>query len=399
MTISTLPLSYCTNVHPGRSLEEVLSGLERYTLPIRQRCAHPIAAGLWLAHSVVQQLQSDPRSLVRLREWLQRQQLPCYTLNAFPYGDFHGDRVKEQVYRPDWTTPQRAEYTLHCARVLAELLPDNATGSLSTVPLGFKSLADTPHFVERCAENLRQTALALHRLHLETGRLIRLALEPEPLCVLETTAETVAFFRRLRDGCSSSEQRAAIETHLGVCFDVCHQAVEFEDVAASVHTLAREHIGIHKVHISCALHVDHPADDTARAALAQYIEPRYLHQTFARTATSVLSRVDLDAELTNNPPPEFRRAAAWRVHFHVPVDAEQLGPLRTTRPQLLQALAAVAELDEAPHLEVETYTWGVLPGGGATDLVEGIARELLAAHGWLEDLRARQRLAGCRSTS
>src|SRR5688572_27309437 len=110
MSLSALPLSYCTNVHPGRSLDEVLAGLERYTLGIRQRFGHPLAAGLWLAEPVIREL-TDTAAQDRLRGWLRHHELPCYTLNAFPYGDFHSDRVKEQVYLPDWTSPARRDYT------------------------------------------------------------------------------------------------------------------------------------------------------------------------------------------------------------------------------------------------------------------------------------------------
>jgi len=400
MVLSTLPLSYCTNVHPGRSLDEVLAGLERYTLGIRQRFGSPLAAGLWLAQPVICELTATRANFDRLRDWLLSHELPCYTLNAFPYGDFHSDRVKEQVYLPDWTEPARRDYTLQCAKLLAELLPEGADGSISTVPLGFKALvghfwkpgfsesraslvdearlSEKPGFIDRCIEQLIDTARGLQQLHHDTGRVIRLAIEPEPLCVLETTAETVAFFHRLRDRAARDGAHEAVEQHLGVCYDVCHQAVEFEDVAASIRQLARDRIRINKVHLSCAIHVDRPADPETRTALARYIEPRYLHQTFARTATGVVSQVDLDEALTNDPPEEFRTASAWRVHFHVPVDAERLGPLRTTRPELQQALAVLPELDYAPHLEVETYTWEVFPGGGRTELVEGFARELMA---------------------
>jgi sugar phosphate isomerase/epimerase len=395
MALSPLPLSYCTNVHPGRSLDEVLAGLARFTLGIRERYGQPLAAGLWLAQPVIRELD-DPGRLAHLRNWLTQHHLPCYTLNAFPYGDFHSDRVKEQVYLPDWTSPARRDYTSACARVLAELLPDGADGSISTVPLGFKALA-TPApktqgmqplgFSECCIEQLLQTARGLQHLRERTGRTIRLAIEPEPLCVLETTAETVAFFQRLRDESHAAGLRDAVDEHLGVCYDVCHQAVEFEDVAASIRQLAREHIRINKVHISCAIHVDRPGDADVRAALARYIEPRYLHQTFARTSNgTVVSQTDLDQPLTTNPPDAFRDASAWRVHFHVPVDAESLGPLRTTRPELRQALAAIPELPYAPHLEVETYTWEVLPGGDRAKLVDGFARELSATQTLLQSI-------------
>lgn len=379
MTLSRLPLSYCTNVHPGRSLAEVRDGLTRYTLPIRERFDQPLAAGLWLARSVIDELQTGD-NLPRFAELLRQHDLPCYTLNSFPYGDFHSDRVKEQVYLPDWTHPDRARYTLDCARVLASLLPTGVDGSLSTVPLGFKPLATSSDFLDRCIERLIATATGLAKLCDDTGRTVRLAIEPEPLCVLETTAETVAFFQRLRDRAEPIGALDAVREHLGVCYDVCHQAVEFEDVAASIRQLVAAGIRINKVHISCAIEAANPTRDPAvREALLRYVEPRYLHQTFAvATNAQRVWHTDLDRALIESPSPAFASADKWRVHFHVPVDAERLGPLGTTRADLQRALSVVPELPYAPHLEVETYTWEVLPGGGRTELVEGFARELRA---------------------
>lgn len=385
MSVSLLPLSYCTNVHPGRSLEEVLTGLDRFALPIRSKFGRPLAAGLWLAKPVIDEL-ADDRELARFSGWLQARELPCYTLNAFPYGDFHSDRVKDNVYRPDWTEPTRRQYTQDCAVVLAHLLPADVEGSISTVPLGFKPHATTSDFIDRCLDPLIDFARFLADLRNQHDRLVRLAIEPEPCCVLETTPETLAFFSRLWSRAIVRNSLEAVREHLGVCYDVCHQSVEFEDVAASLRALHAAEIRINKIHISCAIEAACPAanPDVAQA-LRRYIEPRYLHQTFAPTlklksgcANDVARHLDLDAALLDDPPQAFRDAELWRVHFHVPVDATQMGPLRTTRPDLERALAVVPELPYAPHLEVETYTWEVLPDGRRAELADGFARELLA---------------------
>jgi len=380
MSVSTLPLSYCTNVHPGRSVAEVDEGLDRFTVPIKTGFGHELAAGLWLAAPVIRELQASPDSVRRFAEGLNRRGLTCYTLNAFPYGDFHSARVKENVYLPDWTQASRLEYTLDCAKVLAELLPAGADGSISTVPLGFKPFEHPADFADRCASQLIELARSLDQLHSQTGKRIRLAIEPEPFCVLETTAETLQFFARLRERAADAGALDVVQNHLGVCYDVCHQAVEFEDVAASIRSLAAASIRINKVHITCAIEIADPGRNAeARRVLARYVEPRYLHQTFARLATGgVVKQVDLDVPLTETPPPEFANASMWRVHFHVPVNAEALGPLGTTRGELKRALDVIPELNYAPHLEVETYTWEVLPGGGTPNLVEGFTRELLA---------------------
>lgn len=384
MSLNPLPLSYCTNVHPGLTVAQVERGLTEFTVPAGQRFGSPLAAGLWLAQPVIRELLSEPDGAKRFAARVAELGLCTYTLNAFPFGDFHSERVKENVYLPDWTQPSRLEYSWECARVLAELiratLPSGAEGSLSTVPLGFKTLATEAGFEVNCIRNLIEFAKRLARLEAETGQTIRLAIEPEPCCVLETTAETITFFHRLRDVAVSEGVLDAVERYLGVCYDVCHQSVEFEDVAESIASLARERIRINKVHITCALQLTHPgANDAAREALAHFVEPRYLHQTFARSASGDVRRVlDLTAELARTPPSDFAEADCWRIHFHVPVDAERIGPLETTRADLKKALAAVTKLDDAPHLEVETYTWNVLPGGDKPDLVSGLTRELSA---------------------
>lgn len=380
MTISSLPLSYCTNVHPGRSIADVETGLDQFTVPIKTGYGDNLAAGLWLAAPVIRELESTPDAVARFADGLAKRGLSCYTLNAFPYGDFHSARVKENVYLPDWTQPNRLEYTLACARVLAAFLPRGGEGSISTVPLGFKPFEHPADFADRCADQLIELARGLDRLHAQSGRLIRLAIEPEPFCVIETTDETLRFFARLRERAADAGALEVVQTYLGVCYDVCHQAVEFEDVAASIRSLTAAGIRINKVHITCAIELARPgANAEGRQVLARYVEPRYLHQTFGRTASGTIVRqVDLDEPLTAAPPADFRDATMWRVHFHVPVDAEHLGPLGTTRGELKKALAVIPELDYAPHLEVETYTWEVLPGGGTPNIVDGFTRELLA---------------------
>lgn len=388
MSISTLPLSYCTNVHPGRTLDEVLKGLERYAAGVRRVLNTPVAAGLWLAAPVIQELNGNDTGVATLRERLAGHDLTCYTLNAFPYGDFHSERVKERVYVPDWTTPERLQYTAGCARILAGLLPEGTEGSISTVPLGFKHFEHAEDFEERCVHNLLELVRGLDDVHDRTGRVVRLAIEPEPLCVLETTPETIAFFRTLYSAAAEQGLLEAAHRHVGVCYDVCHQSVEFEDVAGSVRELTAAGVRINKVHITCAIRLENPGEnESGRQALSEYVEPRYLHQTFVRRRDgSLLAHLDLSRPLCAEPPEEFLDADEWRVHFHVPVNAESLGPLQTTRGDLRAALGAVAELEYAPHLEVETYTWGVLPGEEKPDLVQGLVGELAATRELLEGL-------------
>ncbi|MBA3315959.1 MAG: metabolite traffic protein EboE [Planctomycetota bacterium] len=389
MTLSTLPLCYCTNVHPGRTLAEVESGIDTFAASIATAFDGPLSIGLWFADPVSGEIETTPDAVSRLRDKLESHRLSCHTLNAFPFGDFHSERVKEGVYLPDWSSPQRLDYTLRCCGILAELMPDGREGSVSTLPLGFAA-AKKPHsYFEACIAALIDAARRLDELHSETGRIVRLAIEPEPFCHLQTTDEAVAFFERLRDRAEDTGARDIVDQHIGLCYDVCHQAVEFEDAATSIAALRAADVRINKVQISCAIELANPRDNVeGRNALAEYVEPRYLHQTFARNAAGqIVSIPDLTRETCLDPPEAFLDAEAWRVHFHVPVNETRIGPLFTTRPQLEVALAAIEGLDYAPHLEVETYTWAVLPGGDRPSIIDGIAQELRATRRLLADLR------------
>jgi sugar phosphate isomerase/epimerase len=389
MSFSVLPLSYCTNVHPGRTLPEIEDGLDQYTVPVAGRFGSPLAAGLWLAAPVIKELQWSNDATRQFADGLRGRGLTCHTLNAFPFGDFHSPRVKENVYLPSWAESARLDYTLGAARMLAHLMPADAEGSISTLPLGYPGLDSSSDFLARCVDNLIVAARELDRIRAESGRTIRLGLEPEPCCWLDTTDSAIEFFTaRLWPAARERECLDAVRTHIGVCFDVCHQAVAFEDVSHSISALHEAGVRINKIHITCALELRDPANNrAAREALAEYAEPRYLHQTKARTSDGrVLTQFDLDRSFAVEPPPDFLAAPIWRTHFHVPVDAEQLGPLATTRAELRAALAAVGRLPYAPHLEVETYTWDVMPGGPPRDLADRLTGELRATQSLLDEL-------------
>lgn len=344
-----------------------------------------MAVGLWFPRSVVDELTGTSEGVSRFAEMLASRRLPCHTLNAFPYGDFHGRRVKEQVYLPDWTREERQSYTERCAEILAAFLPEGGEGSISTVPLGFKGPDHPADFEEACIFRLIEIAIRLDRLRRETGRLIRLAIEPEPLCILETTPEALRFFDRLWKAAEQKKAGEIARMHLGLCYDVCHQAVEFEEITSSIRDIDRAGLRINKLHISCALRLDRPAENIeGREALRRYVEPRYLHQTIARLTDGQLIRTaDLSAEFLDSHDRNSLAATEWRIHFHVPVNLTRIGPLETTRPDLQEAITAIAALNYAPHLEVETYTWAVLPGQEAPDLVTGMSDELTATRALL----------------
>ena len=386
MTLSRLPLSYCTNVHPGRTVAEVIDGLTTYSAEVQRQLDFPMAAGLWLSASVVSELMENSDQMEQLAQVLWQHDLCCYTLNTFPYGDFHSERVKEQVYLPDWASFERINYTEQCAAILGQLLPEGGEGSLSTVPLGGRMNPRDADFHAVCFSHLIRLAKYLHHLFETTGRRIRLGLEPEPMCDMSGTAAwTLPVFERLFAQAEALDCEPLVREYIGVCFDVCHQAVEFEDVAESIEQFVQRGIRINKVHITNAVELLNPSENAAgRQALRQFVEPRYLHQTYARFADGrIEQRLDLTLkDIQRQPADEFMRAASWRVHFHVPIFAETLGALITTREDLAAALRKVATLTYAPQLEVETYTWPVMPGETATDsppLADRIAEELRSA--------------------
>jgi hypothetical protein len=266
---------------------------------------------------------------------------------------------------------------------------DDVDGSLSTLPLGFKPASQTVDFRSACIKQLLAMAQFLAELRQSTGRTIRLAIEPEPLCVLETTAETIAFFYELWTAADQAACGEIAREHLGLCLDICHQAVEFENVAASISMIHAAQIRINKVHISSALQLDDPLHNhEGRHDLRLFVEPRYLHQTFGlRVDGSVARVVDLTDELLREPPPQMRDATTWRVHYHVPITRKSHGALTTTQAAISEALQAVAALDYAPHLEVETYTWTVFPGEQPVDLIVGITGELQSAQTLIDKIR------------
>ena len=383
-------LTYCTNIHAGASLDQVMASLARYLPTIRAEVAgeEPMGVGLRLGHAAVEGLD-DPGRLAELKELLAAGSYYVFTVNGFPYGAFHGEVVKEGAYRPDWADPRRLAYTNRLADILAELLPAGQAGSLSTVPCTFKPWAAGQ--VERFTDQLIRQVAHLCMLSSERGRDITLALEPEPCCYLETIEETVAYFdrhlfsreaiRRLGalTGHSEPAAEAAMRRHIGVCYDVCHAAVEFEDPGASIARLRGSGIAIAKLQLSSAMRIAQVDEDSLRR-LAAFAEPVYLHQVVARSADGLRRYEDL--------PQALAAAGAalaagnlggteWRIHFHVPVFLAQMQDFGTTQAFLRDILDLHRADPISQHLEVETYTWDVLPARYRdVDLGGAIAREL-----------------------
>lgn len=375
-------LGYCTNVHPYATLPELLAVLGGEPATLRARLVRegrlapdePLAVGLWLPAAAAREAARDPEPL---RARLAALGLRAFTVNAFPLRDFHAARVKDDVFRPAWGEPQRLDATLHAAEALAALLGEDEVGTVSTHTGAWRAWGPPLADEDAIVRGLLAAAAGLAALRARSGRRIVLALEPEPGSWVETTEQACDLFaRRLL-----AEGGDAARAHLGLCWDACHQAVEYEEPAASLAALRAAGVTVAKVQVSAALVLRDPARHAA--LLAPWAEDRWFHQVVARGADGRLARLhDLPAALAPDAPHAVREAAEWRVHFHVPVCAGELdagGALRSTQPEL-RALLACAGLRDVPHLELETYSWALIPPErraalGCATLADTLARE------------------------
>ncbi|CAL9373573.1 xylose isomerase [Streptomyces sp. DH-12] len=375
---STVHLAYCTNVHPAETLDGVLAQLRDHCEPVRRRLGRDrLGIGLWLAKDAARALVTDPAALRGLRCALERRGLEVVTLNGFPYEGFGAEEVKYRVYKPDWADPERLEHTAALARVLAALLPDDVTeGSISTLPLAWRTAYDDER-ADTARTALRTLAERLDALEDLTGRSVRVALEPEPGCVVETTRDAIA------------PLTAVGHDRVGICVDTCHLATSFEDPDTALDDLAGAGVPVVKAQLSAALHAEQPHLPEVREALAAFAEPRFLHQTRTPTSAGLRGADDLDEALTGDALPD---TGPWRSHFHVPLHAAPAAPLTSTLPVLTSVLTRLVGGPHplTRHLEVETYTWQALPPElrprGRAQLADGIAAELTLARDLLTDL-------------
>jgi sugar phosphate isomerase/epimerase len=380
-------LTYCTNIHAGETWRDVRASLAAHVPRIKARVSPhaPMGLGLRLSAIAAEEL-AKPTELQEFRGFLASHGLYVFTINAFPYGPFHGRRVKEDVYQPDWLTAERLAYTDRAAEILAGLLPAGQVGSVSTVPGTFKPLAARRGAPATIAANLAHHVATLVDIWRRTDREIVLALEPEPCCFLETVEETVAFFRDYlyvdtaavvvakRAGIDLATAREALRRHIGVCYDICHGAVEFEDPAAAFAAFGDAGIRVAKLQLSSALRLP-SVNGATEAMLSAFEDGVYLHQVVERNGAAVTRYVDLAPAFA-----ALRVGTAggeWRVHCHVPVFLAKAGAFHSTRPMLEAALACARRGYVAPHLEIETYTWSVLPPElRQENLADAIGREI-----------------------
>jgi hypothetical protein len=396
-TTPDVHLTYCTNIHRGETWNETQAALRRHLPEVKRLVAPQQNMGVGLRLSALASTQlSAPREFDRFKDFLAREGLYVFTINGFPYGPFHGTRVKQDVYQPDWRFPERLAYSNRLADQLAALLPDDPSleGSVSTVPATFRPIGDEPGAIQAIVDNLLQHAAHLSLLREQSGRTVTLALEPEPMCYLETIEEAARFFEAhlfassaidrvcALSGLSKAAAEAAVRRHLGLCYDVCHAAVEFESAPQSLQRLARTGIGIFKLQLSAALKVP-CVDEHTVERLRRFDDGVYLHQVVERRSNGHLIRfLDL--------APAFAQAQEalghqWRVHCHVPIFLDALPELGTTQDFLREILTLHRQTPVSRHLEVETYTFDVLPEElRRVDAATAVAREL----SWVQDVLA-----------
>lgn len=381
-------LTYCLNIHPGESWAENLAAIRQHVQPLRRLLGRDAAFGLGLrlSRQAADDL-SDPAALATFRDYLAREGLYVFTVNGFPYGQFHGTRVKERVYAPDWRTPERLTYTLKLGEILAALLPEGVAGSISTVPGSYRAWCQTPADREAVLMGLARAALGLQEIRERTGRTVVLALEPEPDCLWDCTEDMLALFtvqlpqavetlaRTL--AVPAARLRAAIAVHLGVCYDTCHQAVNFENVAESLKRLYDAHVPVAKIQVSAAPMAS-PVSPEVVTQLGQLTDPVYLHQTRLRTSVGAVTRYpDLPEALAALGAGEA--AAEVRTHFHIPLSLEHWGAIRSTRDFLDAGFFALLKQGACQHIELETYTFAVLP---AALREQGVVASLAAEFAW-----------------
>jgi sugar phosphate isomerase/epimerase len=365
------------------------TSLTTYVPQVKARVSpdEPFGVYLRLSAASARTLASDDAARGELKAFLADNDLYLYTVNAFPYGPFKGRIVKEDVYEPDWRSEERTAYTIDVANVLADVAPEGSSPSIQTAPLGFKPRVTDDDVVASYTEHVLRVAAHLLGLAATTGRTVTLAIEPEPYCYLETTDETIAYFRdHLYSGGGAtalaklagipvSEAHVAVRRHVGIVFDTCHQAVEYEDITVSLQKLVDAGIPIFKLQEAAALQLPEVTQETVDA-ISRFAETIYLTQTLERRnggpVTSYLNLEDALAAWESDPGPR-----EWRVHFHVPVFLDDLGHFRSTRFAIEDALAFHKARPLSRQLEIETYTWDMLPESLKTgDIVEYVCREI-----------------------
>lgn len=392
MHVGDFHLTYCSNIHPGESWEDTFENLKRYIPQVRQNLSWEGAfgIGLRLSHEASLELQ-NPENLKAFQQWLESANAYFFTLNCFPYGSFHHTRVKDQVHQPDWTTRERKEYTIRSFRLLAELLSSGQEGGISTSPVSYRywfpDKKSTEAALETAVQNFAEVVAELEKIERETGKYLHLDIEPEPDGILENSDEMIWFFQDWmlikgakylysQYGFSLEKAKELIRRHIQVCYDVCHFAIVYEKPEVTFEKFAKAGIKVGKIQVSAALQVKLDQDrDAIRNQLEAFAESTYLHQVVGR-------KMDGDLVSYSDLPEALEQLDSaveneWRIHFHVPLFVEKYGQFFSTQSQIVEVLEYLKQNPAlCKHLEVETYTWEVLPTDMQVRLDESISREL-----------------------
>lgn len=387
-------LTYCTNIHGGESWREHFNQIKENFPGIKSALSSDEAMGIGLRLSNTASIELlTGNNLKEFKDWLFLNNAYVFTMNGFPYGEFHSTVVKSNVHAPDWTTTERVSYTIRLIEILAELLPEGIDGGISTSPLSYKYWHLDDHQLKDVAEiatqNILKIAEVLVDTHRTRGKLIHLDIEPEPDGLLENGPEFINWFKNtlLVEGVAvlfrnfsipTSEARTVLKEHIRLCYDICHFAIGYEDHVSMLSQLKQIGIKVGKVQISAALKVLLPEEIYARenliTLLSKYNEPTYLHQVVALTKSNHLIRYrDLPEALADIFNTDVTQ---WRVHFHIPLFTDNLGELRSTQSDVTEVLRLFNTNSFTNHLEVETYTWDVLPSHLKVPLKQSIIREL-----------------------
>lgn len=388
-------LTFCTNIFPGETWEEHFEALKENIPLIKSELSpdRPFGIGLRLSNKASLQLSKE-ESLKAFQIWLQENNCHVLAINGFPYGNFHGARVKDKVHFPDWASNDRLQYTLRISRILAALLPEGMEGGVSTSPLSYKHWftddeGQLEYTVEKATWNIIEVVCLLLGIYKNTGKILHLDMEPEADGLIESSTEFINWFQHqliplgidiLQDRMALTEKEAenALREHVRLCYDVCHFAVGFETVIPVLEKLKKADIKIGRWQLSAALKAPLPVDNERRIhtikELEEFNEPVYLHQVVTRQTDGSLSRyADLPDAINDE---KAGKAEEWRSHFHVPLFVRDYGLLQSTQDEVARAIAAQKDERQCNILEVETYTWEVLPGDLKLPLAESIIREM-----------------------
>ena len=395
MKINTaFQLTYCTNIHAGANWSSTFSSIKEHVPKIKKKVSPDASFGLGLRLSnTASEELNEGANFLDFKEWLQQNDVYVFTMNGFPYGNFHDERVKDNVHAPDWTTPERLQYTKRLFVQLAELLPEGMSGGISTSPISYKywhnSQEEKQKAFEIGAKHLAEVVLQLIAIESDTKKKLHLDIEPEPDGLIENSDEVLSFFKEYllpiatqeitkKLGITIEKAEGFIKRHITVCYDICHFSLAYEEPEYTFRKFKAAGIQIGKIQVSAALKIVFNALDATEIwnTLSRFNEPTYLHQVTELVDGKVKTYNDLPIVLENR-----KDFTELRAHFHVPIFLEQFGKLYSTQDHILKVLDYLKKHTVSEHLEIETYTWDVLPVELKKDVSESIIREI----NWLKE--------------